>query len=819
MAKIRFYLLDVTYKILADKPVIHLYGRTVDGQQICVHDENFAPYFFAVPKPGANLGELREQLKALRQEKNGETAFVTGIAEEKKKVNEHETNAIKVFVNLPKSVPAIKDLAKQLPAVTVYEADIKYHRRYLIDKGITPMTLVEVEGELVAEVSKVPVVKATSVMPAATDDTLTTPRVLALDIETYNPLGKTVLPEQHPIIMLSLYGENFEKVLCWKTFATKDKTIEFVKSELELLERFKQLVEEYKPDILVGYYSDGFDLPYIRTRANKYKLKLDLGLDHSELAIHGRGITTAEITGIVHVDIYKFIKKIISRSMDTDVFTLEAVSAELLGDHKHDVDLEKLAHVWDNKPEDLEVYCKYNLHDSRLTFQLTQKILPNMVELVKVIGQSLFDINRMSFSQLVEWFIIKQAFGFNEIVLNRPGFQEEQERRFKRIKGAFVFEPTPGLYKNVVVFDYRSLYPTIIASHNISPGTLNCSCCEGKNEAPVETGRYWYCTKKKGFVSTIIEDLITRRARIKELIKQNPKDQMLLARSEALKVLANSFYGYLGFSPARWYCFACGESTTAWGRAYIKKVIAAANEEKFQVLYSDTDSIFLQLEGRTKEDALKFRDKINMDLPGLMELDYEGFYPAGIFVSLKAGESGAKKKYALIDEKGVVKIRGFETVRRNWSFIAKDVQKEVLNIILKEHDAAKAAAYVKEVIGQMRQNKIPVAKVVIFTQLQKEIAQYESFGPHVAAAQRMQNKGIPVGPGTMLRYVIMRGSGKIRDRVKLDTEAKQEEYDAEYYINNQIVPSVERIFAAVGLKIDDLIATEGQKTLSGFFEK
>lgn len=818
MVKLQFYPLDVRYNVVDDKPVMYLYGRTTDGTQICVRDEQFEPYFYVVPKATANLGEVKEQLKKLEEEKAGVFYSVTRIETVKKNLKEKEQIALRVFVNLPKGVPVLKELVKEIKDIWPYEYDIRYHRRYLVDKGIIPMTLVDVEAEQVTEKSKVPVFNASSIVSAGIENTFEKSRILAVDIETYNPMGKTILPEEHPILTIAVYGKDFEKIICWKRFKTENKAIEFVNSEVELLERFVQLVDEYKPDILTGYFSDGFDLPYIRTRAKKYKIKIDLGLDHTDLQIHGKTRTTAEIAGIVHVDIFRFIRQVVSRSLDTDSYSLDAVSAELLGDNKHGVDLEQLAYVWDNEPEKLGPYCEYNLHDSRLTYQLTEKILPNIIELVKIIGQPLYDVNRMSFSQLVEWFVIKQAASFNEIILNRPGFKQEKERRLKRMKGAFVYEPTPGLYNDIIVFDYRSLYPTIIASHNISIGTLNCRCCEGKSVAPTDgTQQYWFCTKKKGFVSTIIEDLITRRSRIKELIKKKPDDQMLLARSEALKVLANSFYGYLAFSPARWYCFECGESTTAWGRHYIKKVIAAANEEKFRVLYSDTDSIFLQLEGRKKEDALRFMEKINLELPGLMELEDEGFYPAGLFVSVKKGESGAKKKYALLDDRGNVKIKGFETVRRNISVIAREMQKEVLNIILKEKDQEKAAVYVRDVISDLRQHKIPTEKVVIATQLKKDIADYETVGPHVAAAKKMAANGVPVGPGTMVKFVVTKGSGNIRDRVALPDDVKDNEYDAEYYINHQIIPNVERIFAALNKNIGDEVVPESQKDLGTWF--
>ena len=810
MVSIKFFPLDITYKVINGKALIYLFGRSLEGTQICVVDD-FEPYFYVIPKQL----DVKQKLKSIKLEEEDEIYFVTNIEEVKKIHSGKEVNALKVFVNIPRAVPKIKEIIREWDIISnVFEYDILFVRRYLIDKNIIPITLVEVDCEQLTEKSRVPCFKANKIKQFS-DDTLKNPKILSFDIETYNPLGKALMPEEHPILMIAFYGENFRKVITWKQFPTSEKYIEFVKSEADLIERFKEIIEDFRPDIISGYFSDGFDLPYIKTRAKKYKLKLDFGLDFSELNISGRAEKTASITGIVHFDVFKFIKKVISKTLDTDIFTLDAVSQEILGDKKHDVDVEGLAKAWDDSDVKLEEYCKYNLHDSKLVYDLCQKVLPNIIELVKIIGLPLFDINRMSFSQFVEWYIIKQTNNFNQLIPNKPSYREQERRMQYRLKGGFVFEPKPGFYNNIVVFDYRSLYPTIIASHNLSIDTLNCNCCEG-NKVPTDRGDFWFCQNKKGFLSSIIEDLITRRARIKEMLKKDNKDQLLVARSQALKDLANAFYGYLGFAPARWYSVECAESTTGYARHYVKDVIEKAKKEGFSVLYGDTDSCFVLLENKTKQDAIKFVEKINLELPGLMELEYENFYPSGIFVSIKIAESGAKKKYALLDEKGVIKIRGFETVRRNWSFIAKEVQKNVLDIILRENNPKKALDYVKKTIDDLRENKIALQKVVIFTQLQKDIESYENLSPHVAAAQRMKNKGIPVGPGTMIKFVVTKGKGKIRDKVKLEQETTQQEYDGEYYINNQIIPSLEKIFEALGIDLNQSITKEGQSTLSGF---
>jgi DNA polymerase, archaea type len=815
--QIQFFPLDATYKIVDGKAIINLFGKTDDGKQITVLDADFEPYFYVISVPGT---DLEEKIKKIRVEDEKGLAFVTKTEALIKKYLGKEIAAIKVFTNLPSSVPQIRSIIKEWDSVSsTHEYDIPYVRKYFIDKKITPMVQTKAMGNFISQKSRSLVFKAEKI-EQTNSDTLNEPKILAVDIETYSPFGTEINPSKNPILMIALHGKEYKKVFVWKKFRTQKQFIEFVDSEAKLIEKFKEAIDNFKPDILTGYFSDGFDLPYIKTRAEKYKIKLDIGFDFSEFKTKTGRDTSVSINGIVHLDIFKFIKKVMGSTMDTYTFDLSSVANELLNEKKREVSLEELPNAWDKHNDKLEKYCEYNLHDTYLTYNLAVKMMPTIIEMVKIIGIPIFDVNRMGFSQLVEWYIMGQALSFNEIAPNKPHYDELQQRRNLRYQGAFVFEPKPGFHKDIVVFDFRSLYPTIIGSHNIGLDTLNCTCCKETSNKIEDAGQtFWYCEKKKGFIPILIEDIITRRMRIKEIVKKESSEKLkfLDARQMSLKLLANSFYGYLGFFGARWYSFDCARSVTAWGRSYIHKVINRAKEKGFAVLYSDTDSVFLKLDGKSKQDSVDFADSINKELPGLMELEYEGYYPSGIFVSAKAGPFGAKKKYALLAENGQVKIKGFETVRRNWSIIAKDVQEKVLNIVLKEHDDKKALNYVREVIDELKNKKIPKEKVIISTQLQKDIVDYTSKGPHVAAAQRMQNQGKHVGPGSIINYIVAKGGAIIRDKVKLPDEVTDKDYDSDYYINNQVIPAVDKIFEVLGYSPETLLETKDQTKLGGFF--
>ncbi|QDA30705.1 intein-containing DNA-directed DNA polymerase [Thermococcus indicus] len=265
----------------------------------------------------------------------------------------------------------------------------------------------------------------------------------------------------------------------------------------------------------------------------------------------------------------------------------------------------------------------------------------------------------------------------------------------------------------------------------------------------------------------------------------------------------NSYYGYYGYARARWYCKECAESVTAWGRDYIEMVIRELEEKfGFKVLYADTDGLHATIPGadddKVKKKAMEFLKYINPKLPGLLELEYEGFYLRGFFVT--------KKKYAVIDEEGKITTRGLEIVRRDWSEIAKETQARVLEAILRHGDVEEAVRIVKEITEKLSKYEVPPEKLVIHEQITRELKDYKATGPHVAIAKRLAAMGIKIRPGTVISYIVLKGSGRIGDRaIPFDEfDPTKHKYDAEYYIENQVLPAVERILKAFGYKKDDL---------------
>jgi len=827
--ELQFYPYDFEYKIEEGKTFFYFYGRTKDGKKVAVK-HHYQPFFY-VAAVGLDKPKFEEKVLQLSLKAGLEPAQVVRLELVQKDLLGKKQEFYQAYANYPKAVPL---LAKEIQSwgINCYERDILYVHRYLRDHNIIPMREVVAEGNFVpAPWMRVPVFVAEKVEQRKFEP-WSDWRILAIDLETY-AVKREIDSKNNPILMAAFYGlekgrdgkgKEFRKVITWKN-ANLPEYVEVVADEAALLQRLKECILEFNPDIITGYFTDGFDFPYLQARAQKFNVRLDLGVDHSEIIVTqgGFGDVQSKIKGYLHADMLKFIRNIFGKDLDVETYSLDAVSRLLLNHSKHQVELDTLSQVWDGQPEKLAEFCAYNQHDSFLAYKLCEKLLPDMIEFTSMVGLPTFDVIRMRFSKLVESYIMKRAMEFDVVAPNKPENAEISRRMDESIQGAFVYEPTPGLYKDVVVFDFRSLYPTIISAHNIGPEGLKCSCCADKAGTHVPgKEEYWFCARDKKFLPAILEQLIMRRGEIKKEIKKAKKEgketALLEARSYALKILANSFYGYLGFYAARWYSLESAASTTAYARNYITTTIARAGEKGFKVVYADTDSCFLLLEGKSIDEATAFMEEINETLPGQMELELEGHYPRGIFVGLKGDQKliGAKKKYALLRNDGSLKITGFETVRRNWSPLSKEIQEKVLELVLQEK-VQEALKYVKDTIKELHSGKVNLDRLILKTQITRELSSYSSFAPHVKVAQEMKERGENVEAGTVVPFIIVKGKGLVRDRAKIPVDVAAGEYDAEYYVDHQLIPAVSSIFSVLGYKEEEVFKESSQTGLGKFF--
>jgi len=583
----RFVLLDIDYITENDKAVIRLFGKLKgdeEGKSIIVLDKSFKPYIYVVPN---DEEQCIEDLNEFDVEMVGWAR--KGYMGENK-------DFLKVTLYHPQDVPKLRDKIRSIDSVKdIMEHDIPFYRRYLIDKAIFPMAEVLVNGECLDNNSVNFMCESDVCVfemkgdPKPIDSEFPELKTLSFDIEVRNPKGMPQA-EEDPIIMISLSSnQGLQTVL-----STKKSSLEFVetlKTEAHMLERFVEIVKSENPDLLIGYNSDNFDMPYIRDRATKLNVKMRIGTDGSGLKFMRRGYTnSALIKGRIHVDLYLLSR----RYLQLDRYTLERVYKELFDEQKVDVPGDEIFEYWDDGGEKLETLFKYSLDDAVSVTKIGEKLLPLSMELTRLVGQPFFDIARMATGQMVEWYLIRKAYEIGDMVPNKPSSSQYSERRGKKAEGGYVKDPVKGLHENIVSFDFRSLYPSIIISKNVSPDTLVLQCEDEDCYIAPELG-HKFLKKPIGFVPSIIGNILKERVKLKNQMKDavNPREKQVLdVQQQALKRLANSMYGVYGYSRFRWYRIECAEAVTAWGRDFIKKTMLKAEEYGFKAIYADTDGFY-----------------------------------------------------------------------------------------------------------------------------------------------------------------------------------------------------------------------------------
>ncbi len=816
--QIDFIPLDYDYFDLNGKSFLKIIGKTSNGKKACIIDD-FEPYFYAVLYPETSkqaINNLIKKIEEIQLDEKNRTTKVEKIEFCNKNFLGNSYPCLKIFVTNLKDAHSIADKLGFKEIYKRREYDISLITKYIIEKKLMPLNWYKISGEIpgnefpgIENLDVDLVLKAEKIEKLDKEEFK--PKTIAFDIEVDDlEIGKG------EILMVSLVSDNFQKVITCKKIPNAPKFVEIVKDESALIERFIEIIKKESPDILTGYFSDNFDLPYLKARAEHHKIKLNLGLDNSILKFSRGRELSGKISGIVHIDLFRFIQTAYSQYLESETLSLNEVASELLGERKHDFEIQHSSKL---KHNDWKEYFKYNLQDSILTFKLFEKAWPDLLEFTRTMQEPLFDVSRNGMSKNVESYIIHNLNNFNEIIEKRPVHEEISERREReKYEGAFVFQPQPGLYENLAVFDFTSYWPSIIASFNLSKSTILEK--KEKNSLQVDIGKNkLYFSKKKGFFPLMLEEIIKKRKLYKAEFKKNPSP-ILKARSNAFKLLANASYGYQGFFGARWYCPEASAATTSISRDFIKEMIEKTNKDGYEVIYADTDGFSFLLKNHSQKQALEFLEKLNSELPEIMELELEDFYKRGLWVTKRTGEFGAKKKYALINEKGKLKIRGFETVRRDWCQLARQLQNYVIKQILETGNEKTALEYLKKIIKKIKNREIELKSLIIKSQLKKPLSEYKAVTPHVIAARKMIEQNIPVDAGMLIEYYIAEPKTKtkskslVREKVKLMHE--KGEYNIDYYLNHQILPSVENIFQVFNIDLKEIASGKKQKKLAEF---
>lgn len=793
-----FWLLDINYELRDKEPQIWLWGIDDKENRVLVIDKNFSPYFYIVP-------EKKEQAQAIIEEiRKQKTSFqqITRLQVEEKTFFGKPVTAIKVECGNP---DVILDYVKRIQNVKgvkeCLEDDIRYSMQYLIDNELAPCGWHEIEVEETANAFGVQTDKvyAAKVAPKHNLERHHVPklRILGFSFACYSEKGSPK-PDKNPIVIMSVITNAGEE----KQFVAEDN------NDKTLLQGFIDYVRGFDPDIIVGYETNKGGWTYLIERFHKHGLKL--AVDRANTEPHTSVYGHVSATGRINLDLHDFADEF----GDVKVKTLENV-ADYLGVmslEKRTLIEEVDVPVFWKTAEKRSTLLKYSWENARSVLGVANVIIDFAMQLSNLVSLPLDHVGTAAVGFRIEWFLIRQARKIGELVPRRV------ERPYVSYAGGIVLAPKAGIHENVAVLDFKSMYPALMIAYNVSPDTYlskeEAETVKDAYTAP-EVG-HMFRRQPPGFYKSALSQLIAIRDQIKTRLRtlkpENSEYRVLDARQKAVKVITNAAYGYAGWIGARWYLKPVAEAAAAWGRQTINQTIRLADKNGLQVIYGDTDSIFIKYD---KDGVEKLARDVNATIG--LEIKPDKIYTRILFTE-------AKKRYAGLLPDGKLDVVGLEVVRGDWAEVAKKAQEKVLEIILKENSLRKAVMFVQQLIADLGQKKVPFRDLVVWKTLTKSPEDYAVRTPHVEAAKYLLREGWSLDVGDKVGYVVTVGAGKLYQKVKPAMLAFYDEIDFEYYIGNQILPAVLRILEMFGVKEEDLLkpnashAPSASKTLADFMK-
>ncbi len=768
--ELEFWILDVGQTVENGVSKVLMWGIDNNNVRVLVVDDIFQPYLYVLPDGGVDLGALAKSLGDLSIKE----APILGVEVVKRKLFGKSLDFLKVvFRNFDYTSKYVRAFKKCSGVKDCFEADIRHYMRYLADKRIRPCSW------YCAEVQKVDTGKnvkyavyrpLTDLNPVERLD-LPNLRVMAFDIEIYSPSG-ALNPDKDPVIIIST--------------ATPSEKKQFVAEDSEdrgAIEGFLKYVTDFDPDVIVGFDSNFFDFPFLIGRTKRLRVGFPLGRDGSEPhpSVYGH----ISVAGRAHLDLYDMSETVV----EIKVKTLKNI-ADYLGvmskDSRVVIDYAQIPKYWTdrNLREQLLRYAAQEVESIR---GVAEKLLPTAISMSQVSGMPLDQVMRAGVGFRVENMLITEAHQVGEIVPNKAEYGEGT------YTGGYVLKPVSGIHDNIAVFDFASMYPNLMIKYNISPDTYvppDESVSKDEVNVAPEVG-HRFRKSPPGFYKKIIEGLIEERRKIQrsmeKLKPQTLQYIMMNERQKSIKTMTNAVYGYCGWLGAKWYLKPVAEGTSAWGREVIKETIKLTKQYGLEVIYADTDSVFVTNTDRVDDFSREVTQRLGL------EIKPEKVYKRIFFTE-------AKKKYAGLLENGELDIVGFEVVRGDWPEIARTVQEEVLGIILREGDLGKAVEFVNETINRLREGAVSVEELVIWETITKPLDKYKVKAPHVVAAKKLIEAGGRLEVGSKIGYVIIKGEGSISDRAVPYSLADFSKVDVNYYIDRQIVSAALRVLEYFGVK-------------------
>ena len=774
-------LISATYNSQKNAAVLKFYEPTSQRIFLWADKSGHKPYCYSKLSPDEIPTEIseRDDVIEIKQVKLMDI------------LNDKPINVSKIIVKDPLAIGGTQTNKSIRNLIDTWESDIKYYENYLYDNSLIVGKYYKIENDTIIpydlEISDETQLSLKNMLLDKQSDTnLPDPKQfdehvaqwanllnqpipkikrVSMDIEVESEVGRIPDPKtaekkitavgfegsdglkQIFILRRSGIDEGVNELLPGVKIIFYDET----KEKEMVLDTF-ELIEKYP--LLITYNGDGFDLPYLYNRANR------LGIDRQKNPLYMMRDSATLIDG-VHLDLYRTMSnrafQIYAFGQKYSDFSLNSVAKGLLGEKKIDYGVEL---------GNLTLYqtANYCQNDARITYNLTgfnNDLLMNLLIVISRIARMpIDDISRMGVSQWIRSLLYYEH-RQNGILI--PRRQELDNRssdvsndaiiKDKKFRGGLVVEPQVGIHFDVTVMDFASLYPSIIKVKNLSYETVRCSHDECKKNTIPQTN-HWVCTKKNGLTSVLIGSLRDLRVNYyKNMAKKDTltdeERQLFTVVSQALKVILNASYGVMGAEIFPLYFLPAAEATTATGRHIILSTIDKCKESGIDVLYGDTDSLFLKKPTPKQIEDIITRAKIDHNVE--LEIDKEYRY-----VVL----SDRKKNYLGVTKNGKVDVKGLTGKKSHTPPFIKTLFYEILDILSEiktvgefERAKNKISDKIAECARKVQAKEIPLQDMAFKVMLSKALGEYTKTVPqHIRAAKQLESIR-EIKKGDIISYV------------------------------------------------------------------
>lgn len=775
------------YRREGDGVVIELHCRGEDGRSFTVLYDEFRPYFYIVEADDEVKQSLSSDQDVLELD---DRVLWTGG---------RERNCLKVTIRYPFDVPKYRKRFQDRGS-TILAADIPFVYRFFYDMDLG--SYLEIEGSEVES----GIYTTDVVMKAASFANLEPFKIklkaLAFDIENSIKSGELYMIG-HSTGWLEL-GENGD--ISTGHFAPDGKIEEQMEREDLIIQALEDLISREDPDIVTGYNIDGYDIPHILRRAKVISLEgLKMGRDGS--LIDSQGYRSWRARGRIVVDAWWEAKKAFRPKKES----LEAVSQLLFDEGKDDIDTSIIEEEWANRREDVVRYCQKDAELSLRILDRTQAVKRAMA-LSYVAKLPLYDILSGTTSNLIDSILIREA---DRKDIGIP--MTRRETKTAKIEGAYVHSIEPGLYHWVIVLDFRSMYPSLMIENNICFTTLTGEE-DGNIPSPIP-GIYFKPKKKReGLVPVILKRLMEDRINAKKEMKAakgSDEKEYYNGLQDAIKVLMNSFYGVFASYFYRFTDRSIGSSITAYARENIKEIISTLDKEGMDVIYSDTDSVFVQSPMSDLQGTIATgKDLSRRFTEGARVLEFEKVF-SSFFTH------GKKKRYVgkVVWPSDDLVVRGYE-MRRTDSFdIQGEALTEVFDLILSDRKE-EALDHAKKIVADVKNGDVPLEKLVISRSVQeveedkiREKYKNPDSMANVQALRKARKLGIEVVPGMKVSWIVVDAKEKPQ---RVEPYIEKQEFDnlpdLNYYAE-RLASTLSRVTEVFGIDERELFSGVTQSSL------